>query len=87
MLLLLMKALWQFDTKEFSQGDSLLANNLEKFFAMLCMRLMGLKSVTLASYDFFGRRTMFAELSLSKPWEFRANRVCKVAMLSSFMIS
>jgi hypothetical protein len=41
-------------------GANLLANNLEKIFATLCMRLMGLKSMTLVASAFLGRRAMQA---------------------------
>jgi hypothetical protein len=56
-----MNALWQFETREFMCGASLLASNFEKIFATLCMRLIGLKSVTLKASNFFGSSTMFAE--------------------------
>jgi len=82
-----MNALWQFETREFMCGACLLASNLEKIFAMLCMRLIGLKSVTLKASDFFGSSTMFAEFSISKPWEFKLKRQCKAAITSSFIIS
>jgi hypothetical protein len=46
----------------------LLASNLEKIFAMLWMRLMGLKSVTLIASAFLGSKTMHAKFSHSNPW-------------------
>ena len=49
-----------------SRGKSV-ANTLEKIFAMLWTRLMGLKSVTLVASVFLGRRMMQAEFSHSKP--------------------
>jgi len=67
MLLFFINALWQLETREFSRGASLLANTLEKIFAMLWTRLMGLKSVTLVASVFLGRRMMQAEFSHSKP--------------------
>ena len=67
MLLLLMNALWQLETREFKWGANLLASIFEKIFAMLWMRLMGLKSVTLVASAFLGRRIMEAEFSHSKP--------------------
>jgi len=67
MLLFFMNALWQLETSWLSRGASLLANTLEKIFAMLWTRLMGLKSVTLVASVFLGRRMMQAEFSHSKP--------------------
>ena len=67
MLLFLMNALWQLETMEFKCGANLLASNFEKIFAMLCMRLIGLKSVTLDASNFFGSRTIFAEFNISNP--------------------
>jgi len=67
MLLFFINVLWQLETREFSREASLLANNLEKIFAMLWTRLMGLKSVTLVASVFLGRRMMHAEFSHSKP--------------------
>jgi hypothetical protein len=58
MLLFFMNALWQFETKEFSSGASLLARSFEKILAMLWMILMGLKSVIHNASSFLGRRMM-----------------------------
>jgi len=87
MLLFFINALWQLETREFSRGASLLANTLEKIFAMLWTRLMGLKSVTLVASVFLGRRMMQAEFSHSKPWAFNVNRLFMAAITSSLMIS
>ena len=62
-----MNALWQLETREFSRGASLLASNLEKIFAMLWMRLIGLKSVTRIAFAFLSSGTMHTVLSHSNP--------------------
>jgi hypothetical protein len=41
MLLVFMKALWHFDTRESNNGASLLARILEKSLAILWIRLIG----------------------------------------------
>jgi hypothetical protein len=57
----LTKALWTEDTSVGSRGARRFANNFEKIFEMLWMRLIGRKSPTAAASTFFGRRIMFAE--------------------------
>ena len=42
MLLLFMKAIWNFETRESSSGASLLASSLEKSLVILRIRLIGL---------------------------------------------
>lgn len=44
MLLLLMKALWALETREFIKGDKWMTNILAIIFAMAWIKLMGLKS-------------------------------------------
>jgi hypothetical protein len=87
MLLFFMNALWQLETKEFRRGASLFASNLEKIFAILWMRLIGLKYVTLKASAFFGSKTMHAEFNHSNPWAFNENRLFMVAMTSCLMVS
>ena len=81
-----MNALWQLETREFSRGASLLASNLEKIFAMLWIRLIGLKLVTRITSAFLGSRTMHAMLSHSNPWAFIVNRLFMAAITSSLII-
>ena len=62
-----MNALWQLETREFKWGANLLASIFEKIFAMLWMRLMGRKSVTLKAFALLGRSMMFVEFNNSNP--------------------
>jgi len=67
MLLCFIKALWQFETRELSRGASLLANTLEKIFAMAWTKLMGLKSVTLAASVFLAEGLWMPNLATRIP--------------------
>jgi hypothetical protein len=87
MLHFLMKALWHLETKESNNGANLFASNFANIFAMLCMRLIGRKSVTCIACAFFGRSIMFDEFNMSKPWEFSENKLLIAAMMSSLIMS
>jgi glutamate/tyrosine decarboxylase-like PLP-dependent enzyme len=67
MLHFLIKELWHLETKESNNGVNLFASSFVNILAMLCMRLIGRKSVTRIASAFFGRSIMFAEFNLSKP--------------------
>jgi hypothetical protein len=87
MLRFLIKALWHLETKESNNGANLFASSFANIFVMLCMRLIGRKSVTRIASTFFGRSIMFAEFNLSKPWEFSENMLLIAAIMSSLIMS